>query len=134
MGQSNPPSEAEINEDRARELLDSSSASVRSELAHADGWLRSADTPNRTPGWLVDVIAGALGALANAWGRLTLWAKGNGTYQQVENDLEQGMAQLVDIHRRLVHDGQTEGDVRALQSVLEQFQRVHETVERGERE
>lgn len=132
MGQSDSPSEAEVIEDRARELLDSSSASVRSELVHADGWLRSAGTPSRAPGWQVDVVAGTLGALANAWGRLTLWAKGNGTYEQVREDLDQSMGELVVLHKRLIGEGKTEGDISELQSILERFQRVHETVERAE--
>lgn len=132
MGQRNPPSEAEITEDRARELLDNSSASVRSELVHADGWLRSASTPSRAPGWQVDVIAGALGALANAWGRLTLWARGNGSYQQVSKELERSMDDLVELHKRLVRQGETEGDIKELQALLERFQRVHETVEGAE--
>lgn len=132
MGQSDSPSEAEIVEDRARELLDNSSASVRSELVHADGWLRSAGTPSRAPGWQVDVVAGALGALSNAWGRLTLWSKGNGTYEQIRHDLEQTMGQLVELHKRLVREGKTEGDIRELQAILEHFRRMHATVERAE--
>jgi hypothetical protein len=129
MEQSDPPSEAEIIEDRARELLDNSSASVRSELVHADGWLSSANTPSRAPGWQVDIVAGALGALANAWGRLTLWSKGNGTYERVSQELNESMEQLVEVRKRLVREGKTEGDIGELQTILERFQRVHETVE-----
>lgn len=132
MERSDSPSEAEVIEDRARELLDNSSASVRSELVHADGWLRSAGTPSAAPGWQVDVVAGALGALANAWGRLTLWSKGNGTYDRVSQDLNQGMTQLVELRKRLVREGNIEGDVAELQAILECFRRVHDTVERAE--
>lgn len=132
MERSDSPTEAEIIEDRARELLDNSSASVRSELVHADGWLRSASTPSRAPGWQVDVVAGALGALSNAWGRLTLWSKGNGTYERVSEDLDQSMKRLVELHKRLVREGNTEGDIQELQDILHRFQRMHETVERAE--
>lgn len=132
MGQSHLPSEAEVIEDRARELLDSGSSSVRSELVHADGWLRSADTPSQAPGWQVDVAAGALGSLANAWGRLTLWAHGNGSYDRVREDLDSTMEQLVGLRRRLVQEGNTEGDIPELRTILDRLRHVHETVEHAQ--
>ncbi|MDQ2741487.1 MAG: hypothetical protein M3Z66_04215 [Chloroflexota bacterium] len=131
MGDRNPPTSAEIIENRALELLQYSSSSVQSELEHAQGWLRGASTSSQAPGWQVDAIAGTLGSLSNAWGRLTLWARSNSTYDRVRDDLDGSMDQLVALHRRLVQAGQTEGDIEVLHGILRRLRQVQTLVTSG---
>lgn len=57
-----------ISRDRARDLWDASSESVSSELDHAASWLRMTTLPGPADYWDVEAVAGAVGALANAWG------------------------------------------------------------------
>jgi hypothetical protein len=88
--------------ERAKTLLQNSSTSVASMLAHADGWLSMAAPPRETGFRVADTEAGALGALVNAWGRLTFLARANGTYDRVRDDLDQAADRLVETHHLLM--------------------------------
>jgi len=123
----------QLLEARAREMLEHSSDSVASELEHAQGWLR--ETGFGEPGsyWQVDGIAGGLGALANAWGRLTLWSRGNDTYDSLRPEFEGIMDRLVAMWKRLLYETPAEHDVETLRDILERMRRLRDSALRDEK-
>jgi hypothetical protein len=118
-------------EDRAREMLDHSSDSVQTELDHTQGWLREVEIGRPGSFWQAGTVGG-LGALANAWGRLTLWSRANGTYPSVRGDLDGVMDQLIELRQKLIHGAPEEGDAEVLRGLLERMRKVHQIVKRGE--
>jgi hypothetical protein len=115
--------------ERAKTLLQHSSTSVASMLAHADGWLSMAAPPRETGFRVVDSEAGALGALVNAWGRLTFLARTNGTYDRVRGDLDQAADQLVETHRLLMSTCEGEDERTLLRETAACLRDVYEVVE-----
>src|SRR5579872_2862206 len=96
------PDAAEIIRDRATELLEHSTSGVEAELERARGWLESSHfrvVPNY---WEVNAVAGALGSLANVWGRLNFWARGTGAYERIATELEESMNELVRLRAHLL--------------------------------
>jgi len=112
---------------RARELLEYSSDSVESELDRAQGWLQEAQVGRRAGYWQEEGMAGAVGALANAWGRLTLWSRANGAYDGLCDEMAAIMDRLVDVRRSVAHGPSTQ-DAEALQELLERVRHVREQV------
>lgn len=121
-------SEPTIAEERARELLGSSSSSVASDLEQAEGWIHTGQIKGEPDRWRVDAVAGAIGVLANAYGRLTLWCRLGAGGQEVEQRLEQGMETLVALRRRLEHSVPRNEDVERLNGVLSDFRRLQESM------
>jgi|SRR5579884_3034918 len=93
---------ARIVTERALDLYRHTSSSIAAHLEQVDAWLRVAALPGEPDFWRVDAVAGPIGALADAWGRLTLWARSNGTEPQVAGDLEEIMDGLAELHARLL--------------------------------
>jgi hypothetical protein len=118
-------------EDRAREMLEHSSDSVQTELDHTQGWLREVEIGRPGSFWQAGTVGG-LGALANAWGRLTLWSRANGTYPSVRGDLDGVMDQLIELRQKLIHGASEDGDAQVLMHLLERMRKVHEIVKHGE--
>lgn len=117
---------------QAQTMLESSSSSVTAELDLAEGWLRDAPKVH-SEYWNVNAMAGALGALCNAWGRLTLWARANGTWEPARSSLDACMNKLVDVHRGLMRGAPTEVEVQTLEAALRLLSDVHSVIEAGNR-
>lgn len=117
-----------VVEERARELLETSSDSVQGELDKAAGWLEGAQFGDRSPLWGVDVVAGALGSLADAWGRLTLWGRAAGTHELVQSDMAECMDRLVQLRQMLIHNELGAGEITMLQTTLDQMRDIHQTL------
>lgn len=118
--------------ERAREILHQSSDSCEAEFERVRGWLHSARISRNFEYWEIEGVAGALGALSNAWGRLSLWARANGTYNSVKADLESVMDQLVTIYHQIMTSSDIDREVEALESTFQRLQQVFETVQRGD--
>lgn len=117
---------AVVMEERAEDLLEHSSSSIETELDHAQSWLRTVTGPTRIVEWSVDAEAGAIGCLANAWGRLTLWARANGTYDQVQGDLDESMECLVELRQHILHGALGPDDMESLRQTLECLREIHQ--------
>jgi uncharacterized protein involved in exopolysaccharide biosynthesis len=124
--------EKSIAVERARELLHHSSDSVESELERVRGWLQSAHLGRQSGYWEVEAVAGGIGALSNAWGRLTLWSRANGTYDAVQDELASIMEQLVEIHHQLMTAPAGERELQALEKTFDRLQHVYQTVQAGD--
>lgn len=120
--------ESSIIQDRAREMLDVTSDSVRAELERAEGWLRSGRVPNEPDRWRIESAAGAVGSLADAWGRLVLWSRANGTFDTVSGDLEDSMKMLVQARTHLVAGTASREQNQFLEEALARIQAIHQTV------
>src|SRR5579884_2761168 len=92
---------ASVTAARAREILELSSDSVTSELDHARSHLREAGFGGAAGYYRIEGVAGALGALANAWGRITLWARAIDAHDAHAARLTSLMDALVDVHTHL---------------------------------
>jgi hypothetical protein len=107
-------------------MFDHSSTSIRAELDYARGWLDSSRTPVRREYWEVNAEAGALGALANAWGRLTLWTRAGDIDVNAGQDLAQAMDALFELRRQLGSRGPTAEDLSKLRDVLDRLEGVYQ--------
>lgn len=88
--------------DRTLDLLQHTSSSVAVHLEQVEGWLRLARVPGEPDFWRVDVVAGPIGSLADACGRLTLLSRVTGTQDEVVEDLQTVMDGLVSLLTRLL--------------------------------
>lgn len=103
--------------DRTIDLLQHTSSSVGVHLEQVEGWLQFAHVPGEPDFWRVDAVAGPVGALADAWGRLTLLSRVTGSYSQVQGDLETVMDGLVRLLERLLSGDVADDEVVTLREL-----------------
>ena len=119
---------------RAADLLTHSSDSVTSELNRArgwlqtQGWLRGGQTTAPSIDWEIEALAGCLGALGNAWGRLSVWSRANGLDELVGEDLDGVMKDLVDVHRQLFSGSEASGAIALLGHAADELEDIQQTL------
>lgn len=123
--------EGSVAAERTEELLEASSSSVAAELGQARAWLKSLHLPYEPERWRIDAAAGADGAMANAWGRLTLWSRADGIGRRVQSDLDAAMDSLVSVRQCLVRGTPGAAEEERLVECLDRLERVHAAL-RGE--
>lgn len=122
---------------RAVDLLAHSSDSVTSELDRArgwlqtQGWLRGGQVTAPSIDWEVEALAGCIGSLSNAWGRLTLWSRANGTYDSVREDLDGVMKDLVDLLTRMLSGSESADATVMLGRAVDEIEDITQTVQAG---
>ncbi|HZU13208.1 MAG TPA: hypothetical protein VFB58_10255 [Chloroflexota bacterium] len=116
--------EPTIAEERARELLELSSSSVESELELAEAWIRTGQIPGEGERWRVDAVAGAIGALANAYGRLRLWSILTSRHDSVGDRLERDLQTLAALRQEIETKGPQEDEIGRLRAVVSDFRRL----------
>jgi hypothetical protein len=111
--------------DRTLELLQHTSSSVAVHLEQVEGWLKLADVPGEPDFWRVDAVTGPIGALADAWGRLTLLARVTDSQAEVSRDLEAIMQGLVGLLQRLLSGDIAADEVETLRQLLTRARSVY---------
>lgn len=115
----------DIVEERAQDLLEHSISGVQAELRYAEGWLHESDARVSMPMWNVDIVAGAVGALASAWGRLVLWSRAVDRYEELESELGHAMEALIEVRRGIANAAPTD-EVATAREVLQRLRGVYE--------
>ncbi|MGH2447887.1 MAG: hypothetical protein ACRDFS_04710 [Chloroflexota bacterium] len=121
-----------VLDEYARTLLETGDASIAAEFEQCRGWLDMSGMPTRTEYWNVEAVAGATGALANAWGRLTLRSRANGTFPVISGRLDEVMDQLVALRRCLAQGAVDQGEFDLVRRVLDALEATQQTVATGD--
>jgi hypothetical protein len=111
--------------DRTLDLLQHTSSSVAVHLEQVEGWLQLARVPGEPDFWRVDAVTGPVGALADAWGRLTLLSRVTGSHAQVEADLTTVMDGLVGLLARLLSGEIADDEIDTLRSLTATAREVY---------
>lgn len=112
--------------ERTLDLLQHTSSSVAVHLEQVDGWLKLARVPGEPDFWRVDVVAGPIGALADAWGRLTLLARVTHSQEEVAGDLQEVMEGLVSLLSRLLNGDAGEDEIAAIETMTARMRSVYQ--------
>jgi hypothetical protein len=112
--------------ERTLDLLQHTSSSVAVHLEQVDGWLKLARVPGELDFWRVDVVAGPIGALADAWGRLTLLARVTHSQEEVAGDLQEVMEGLVSLLSRLLNGDAGEDEIAAIETMTARMRSVYQ--------
>jgi hypothetical protein len=113
--------------DRTIELLRHTTSSVAVHLEQVEGWLKLAGVRGEPDFWRVDVVIGPIGALADAWGRLTLLARVTDAYSEVIGDLESVMDGLVSLLSRLLSGDIADDEIETVKRLTETVRSVYAT-------
>lgn len=112
--------------DRTLDLLQHTSSSVAVHLEQVEGWLTLSQVPNEPDFWRVDAVAGPVGSLADAWGRLTLLSRVTGSESEVASDLQDVMDGLVALLSRLLSGDVSQDEIDALRALAARSRTVYE--------
>jgi hypothetical protein len=72
------------------------------------------------------VVAGPIGALADAWGRLTLLARVTHSQEEVAGDLQEVMEGLVSLLSRLLNGDAGEDEIAAIETMTARMRSVYQ--------
>lgn len=112
--------------ERTLDLLQHTSSSVAVHLAQVEGWLKLARVPGEPDFWHVDVVAGPVGSLADAWGRLTLLSRVTGSQDEVARDLQEVMDGLVSLLSRLLAGDAGADEIETLEQLATRMRGVYQ--------
>jgi hypothetical protein len=97
-------------------------------LEQVEGWLTLSRVPGEPDYWRVDAVIGPIGALADAWGRLTLLSHVTNCKAEVHEDLLDVMNSLAGLLSRLLSGDVAEDEVQTLQELAARVRALYQRV------